>query len=284
MSSFVSFSEFIRHGGQASIILSLLPVEPSLERKQSSLAAANMDAFEQRLRELAAENWAGIAAAFQRAGIEADPAAGDVEAEVAQALATYSDQASAIMGSGDASVAEADLMTLSDWLVRRFLTEINERRQRELGVTHYIWRTLDDPKVRTAHAERDDRLFSWDNRFSDWHPGHGYNCRCFAEPAILDGAILLTEVTLSQGLSSRIAEAQSAGLADAAADAAAGGFGTLYSTLRFSWLGYRRLFGVITPEEEAERLAMRDGLIRTIDTIINLDALTARSMAEAFVE
>ncbi|MEN9409163.1 MAG: hypothetical protein RL216_1137 [Pseudomonadota bacterium] len=284
MSSFVSFSEFIRHGGQASIIPSLLPVEPSLERKQSSLAAANMDAFEQRLRELAAENWAGIAAAFQRAGIEADPAAGDVEAEVAQALATYSDQASAIMGSGDASVAEADLMTLSDWLVRRFLTEINERRQRELGVTHYIWRTLDDPKVRTAHAERDDRLFSWDNRFSDGHPGHGYNCRCFAEPAILDGAILLTEVTLSQGLSSRIAEAQSAGLADAAADAAAGGFGTLYSTLRFSWLGYRRLFGVITPEEEAERLAMRDGLIRTIDTIINLDAETARSMAEAFVE
>ena len=284
MSSFVSFSEFIRHGGQASIILSLLPVEPSLERKQSSLAAANMDAFEQRLRELAAENWAGIAAAFQRAGIEADPAAGDVEAEVAQALATYSDQASAIMGSGDASVAEADLMTLSDWLVRRFLAGINERRQRELGVTHYIWRTLDDPKVRTAHAERDDRLFSWDNRFSDGHPGHGYTCRCFAEPAILDGAILVTEVTLSQGLSSRIAEAQGAGLADAAADAAAGGFGTLYSTLRFSWLGYRRLFGVITPEEEAERLAMRDGLIRTIDTIINLDAETARSMAEAFVE
>jgi hypothetical protein len=41
---------------------------------------------------------------------------------------------------------------------------------------------------------------------------------------------------------------------------------------------------VITPEEEAERLTMRDGLIRTIDTIINLDAETARSMAEAFVD
>jgi hypothetical protein len=159
MSSFVSFSEFIRHGCQASIILSLLPVERSLERKQSSLAAANMDAFEQRLRELAAENWAGIAAAFQRAGIEGDPAAEDVEAEVAQALATYSDQASAIMGAGDASVAEADLMTLSDWLERRFLTEINERHQRNLGVTHYVWRSVDDPKVRANHAERDDRLF-----------------------------------------------------------------------------------------------------------------------------
>ncbi|MDP3196004.1 hypothetical protein [Tabrizicola sp.] len=130
----------------------------------------------------------------------------------------------------------------------------------------------------------DDRLFSWDDRFSDGHPGHGYNCRCTAEPAILDGAILLTEVTLSEGLSNRIADAQGAGLADAAAEAAAGGVETLYSTIRFSWLGYRRLFGVITPEEEVERLAMREGLIRTIDTIINLDAETAHSMAEAFVD
>jgi hypothetical protein len=89
-------------------------VERSLEFKQSSLAPANLDAFEQRLRELAAENWADIAAAFQRVGIGTDPAAEDVEAEVARALATYSDQASAILASGDPSVAEADLVTLSD--------------------------------------------------------------------------------------------------------------------------------------------------------------------------
>ena len=284
MSSFASFSQFIRHGGQASIILSLLPVEPSLELKQSSPDPASVDAFEHRLRELAAENWFGLAAALRRVGIEADPAAEDIEAEIGQARQTYSYQASAILPAGDPSVSEADLATLSDWLARRFLTEINERRQRDLGVTHYIWRTLDDPKVRTAHAERDDRLFSWDDRFSDGHPGHGYNCRCTAEPAILDGAILLTEVTLSEGLSNRIADAQGAGLADAAAEAAAGGVESLYSTIRFSWLGYRRLFGVITPEEDAERLAMREGLIRTIDTIINLDAETARGMAEAFVD
>ena len=73
-------------------------------------------------------------------------------------------------------------------------------------------------------------------------------------------------------------------MADAAAEAAAGGGEALYSTIRFSWLGYRRLFGVITPEEKAERLAMREGLIRTIDTIIKLDAETARNMAEAFVD
>jgi SPP1 gp7 family putative phage head morphogenesis protein len=284
MSSFASFSQFIRHGGQASIILSLLPVEPSLELKQSSTDLASVDAFEQRLREFAAENWSSIAAAFLRAGIEADPAAEDIEAEIGQARATYSDQASTILAAGDPSFSEADIETLSDWLARRFLTEINERRQRDLGVTQYTWRSVDDPKVRTTHAERDDRFFSWDDRFSDGHPGHGFNCRCTAEPAIMDGAVLLTDVTLSEGLSNRIADAQAAGLADAAADAAAGGVETLYSAIRFSWLGYRRLFGVITPEEEAERLEMREGLIRAIETIINLDAETARNMAEAFVD
>jgi SPP1 gp7 family putative phage head morphogenesis protein len=195
VSLFASFNQFIRYGGQASIILRLRPVEPLLELKQSSPDPAGVDAFEQRLRELAAENWSGIAAAFLRAGLEAYPAAEDIEAEVGQAIATYSDQASTILESGDPFVTEADLVTISDWLARRFLTEINERRQRELGVTHYIWRTLDDPKVRTMHAERDDRLFSWDSSFSGGHPGQGYNCRCFAEPAILDGAILFTEVS-----------------------------------------------------------------------------------------
>jgi hypothetical protein len=135
MSSFVSFSQFIRHGGQASVILSLLPVEPSLELKQSSLDPAEVDTFGQRLRELAAENWAGIVAAFQRSGVEIDPSAERVEAEIDQAIATYSDQASTILKSGDPSVTEVDLVTLSDWLARRFLTEINEQRQRELGVT-----------------------------------------------------------------------------------------------------------------------------------------------------
>lgn len=284
MSSFGSFKQFVRHGGQATIVLSLRAIEPAMELKQARLDSSVTDAFEQRLRELAAENWSVLTRALARAGIAADPVAESIETEVASARAMFLEQASAILEIGDPAVAEADLATLAIWLARQFLTDINERRQREVGVTHYIWRSRDDAKVRTAHAERDDRLFSWDDRFSDGHPGHGYNCRCTAEPAILDGAILLTEVTLSEGLSNRIADAQGAGLADAAAEAAAGGVEALYSTLRFSWLGYRRLFGVITPEEEAERLAMREGLIRTIDTIIKLDAETARSMAEAFVD
>lgn len=284
MSSFASFSQFIRHGGQASIILRLRPAEPLLELKQSWPDPSSVDAFEQRLRELAAENWSGIAAAFLRAGLEVDPAAEDIEAEVDQARATYSDQASAILASGDPSVFEADLETLANWLAWRFQTEINERRQRQLGVTHFIWRTQDDEKVRAAHAERDDRVFSWEDGFPDGAPGHGYNCRCVAEPAIIDGTILLTGVPASPEISDRIARAQASGLADAATDATVGGATSVYNLVRFSWLGYRRLFGIITPEEEAERLAMREGVLRAIDALAALDEETLRQLADAFVD
>ena len=60
MSSFVSFGQFIRHGGQASVILSLRAAEPPLELKQSPLDRAAVDSFGLRLRDLAAENCSGI--------------------------------------------------------------------------------------------------------------------------------------------------------------------------------------------------------------------------------
>jgi hypothetical protein len=141
MSSFGSFKQFVRHGGQATIVLSLRAIEPAMELKQARLDSSVTDAFEQRLRELAAENWSVLTGALARAGIAADPVAESIETEVASARAMFSEQASAILEIGDPDVAEADLATLAIWLARQFLTDINERRQRELGVTHYIWRS-----------------------------------------------------------------------------------------------------------------------------------------------
>ncbi|NOD90393.1 minor capsid protein [Ruegeria sp. HKCCD4315] len=48
--------------------------------------------------------------------------------------------------------------------------------------THYIWRTRRDGKVRSAHAEREGQIFSWDNPPEGGHPGEDYGCRCTAEP------------------------------------------------------------------------------------------------------
>ena len=44
----------------------------------------------------------------------------------------------------------------------------------------YIWRTMDDDKVRESHSERDDEVFDWDDE-EDIKPGEEYNCRCYAE-------------------------------------------------------------------------------------------------------
>ncbi len=45
----------------------------------------------------------------------------------------------------------------------------------------YIWRTVGDSKVRSSHAERDGKTFSWDAPPEGGHPGEAYNCRCRAE-------------------------------------------------------------------------------------------------------
>ena len=45
----------------------------------------------------------------------------------------------------------------------------------------YIWRTVGDNRVRSEHAVRDGKTFSWDNPPDGGHPGEAPNCRCTAE-------------------------------------------------------------------------------------------------------
>lgn len=45
----------------------------------------------------------------------------------------------------------------------------------------YIWRTKGDGKVRSAHAGRDGKVFSWSSPPEGGHPGDAHNCRCSAE-------------------------------------------------------------------------------------------------------
>ncbi|MAO54179.1 MAG: hypothetical protein CMM61_00590 [Rhodospirillaceae bacterium] len=45
----------------------------------------------------------------------------------------------------------------------------------------YIWRTVGDGKVRSSHADRNGKVFSWANPPEGGHPGEAPNCRCWAE-------------------------------------------------------------------------------------------------------
>jgi len=49
--------------------------------------------------------------------------------------------------------------------------------------THYIWRTRRDGKVRSARAEREGQIFSWDDPPEGEHPG---DCLLYTSPSPRD--------------------------------------------------------------------------------------------------
>jgi SPP1 gp7 family putative phage head morphogenesis protein len=63
---------------------------------------------------------------------------------------------------------------------------LSELRQKQAGISRYVWRTVGDDRVRDSHAELEGEIFSWDDPPSVGHPGYDYQCRCYAEPYIED--------------------------------------------------------------------------------------------------
>lgn len=70
---------------------------------------------------------------------------------------------------------------------QRLSQGLDQKRQRAIGITKYVWRTRGDNKVRTAHAANNGKLFEWRNPPATGYPGEDFGCRCWAEP-VLDGA------------------------------------------------------------------------------------------------
>lgn len=67
--------------------------------------------------------------------------------------------------------------------------QINAERQKDLGITHFTWRTSHDERVRPEHRELDGERFAYDDLPSEGLPGEPVLCRCYAEPdfsAVLD--------------------------------------------------------------------------------------------------
>jgi predicted chitinase len=70
-------------------------------------------------------------------------------------------------------------------IIARYSEILNGLFQTEgLQIESYVWRSRDDARVRSTHAEYDDQTFSWSDPPSGGHPGQGWNCRCTAEPII----------------------------------------------------------------------------------------------------
>ena len=75
--------------------------------------------------------------------------------------------------------------------ISKYYGAVNKARQESLGVTKFIWRTMNDERVRDSHAELDGKEFSWDDLPTnddgeEIYPGSDYQCRCTAEPVLDD--------------------------------------------------------------------------------------------------
>jgi SPP1 gp7 family putative phage head morphogenesis protein len=60
--------------------------------------------------------------------------------------------------------------------------QITRSRHQELGLTEYIWQTVNDDRVRDEHKERQGKRFKYSDPPEDGHPGEAINCRCYPEP------------------------------------------------------------------------------------------------------
>lgn len=70
--------------------------------------------------------------------------------------------------------------------IGKFYGQANSARQRELGVTRFIWRTSGDERVREEHEALDGQVFRYDDPPSEGLPGEPILCRCSAEPVFDD--------------------------------------------------------------------------------------------------
>lgn len=64
--------------------------------------------------------------------------------------------------------------------------QINAARQRELGVSSFVWRTVNDERVRSEHEAREGETYTYDDPPDGELPGEPINCRCYAEPVFDD--------------------------------------------------------------------------------------------------
>jgi SPP1 gp7 family putative phage head morphogenesis protein len=115
----------------------------------------------------------------------------DVQTTITRAARTgqrWEDLAHDLDGRYDLTEDRARLIARDQ--IGKFYGEVQQERQQALGVDGYIWRTVNDQRVRDNHSALDGERCSWDDppdgggtdEDEAGHPGSGINCRCYAEP------------------------------------------------------------------------------------------------------
>ena len=87
------------------------------------------------------------------------------------------------------AIARNRAMLIARTEIAKTNATLTRARAEACGVTHYIWRTMEDSAVREVHEQMDGLIFEFavapyvENE-GYHHPGEFPNCRCYAEPII----------------------------------------------------------------------------------------------------
>jgi SPP1 gp7 family putative phage head morphogenesis protein len=79
-------------------------------------------------------------------------------------------------------ISKSDALRIARDQIGKLNGQVNQDRQRSMGLDSYIWRGVQDNRERDEHLEREGLLFSWDDPPPDGHPGEPIQCRCSPEP------------------------------------------------------------------------------------------------------
>lgn len=168
------FSTWIRSGGQSALVLTMNNLV-DLETKFSVVPGRLLDSIIDDALVVAVGRLnqylpSGVSIDISAVGLT--PIRDQLRGEVAARLTEIG-----VTVSPNDPVISAIIARYSEILNGLFQTE-------GLQIESYVWRSRDDARVRSSHAEYDDQTFSWSDPLSGGHPGQGWNCRCTAEPII----------------------------------------------------------------------------------------------------
>ncbi|MDD9722428.1 minor capsid protein [Sulfitobacter sp. PR48] len=198
------FERFIRSGGNGEIVIPWSE-RTGFETKSDPTVGVSIESL------IGHANADNISFLMSFLGDDAQAAIEGVPVEGLQAW-VREELRSRFAETGGAGLDEDPVL---NGITRQFDAKLNARRQQTLGISHYIWRSQDDNRVRSTHAARDDQTFSWDERLPGGFPGEDFSCRCYAEPVLSPG---LCEPKLGLSLTATIESAAIIGYAEAARD------------------------------------------------------------------
>lgn len=93
----------------------------------------------------------------------------------------------AILETESVTASRAQLIARTE--IAKANAALTEARAQMAGITHYIWRTMQDEDVRESHAAMEGQVCSFASppivdEGGAYAPGGIYACRCFAEPLV----------------------------------------------------------------------------------------------------